>query len=145
MREGPLRFAGYAALFGKRDAGRDVIRPGAFALTLAERRDPLPLFWQHRADLRVGWVETVAEDARGLRVIASIDNPAGAAGLALARGSVSGLSFGYRARDSLRTAEGRELIAVDLFEVSLVTHPMQHGARVHLLSSPFRGGGSPQG
>ncbi len=39
-----LRFAGYAALFGRRDAGRDLIRPGAFARTLAERRDPLPLF-----------------------------------------------------------------------------------------------------
>ena len=32
-----LRFAGYAALFGKRDAGRDTIHPGAFARTLAER------------------------------------------------------------------------------------------------------------
>ncbi|MEJ2410041.1 MAG: HK97 family phage prohead protease, partial [Novosphingobium sp.] len=129
MREGPLRFAGYAALFGKRDAGHDTIRPGAFARTLAERNDPLPLFWQHRADLHVGWVETVAEDTRGLRVIAAIDNPEGAAGLALTRGAVNGLSFGYRTRDSLRTAGGRELIAVDLFEVSLVTHPMQHGAR----------------
>ncbi|MCJ2178674.1 HK97 family phage prohead protease [Novosphingobium sp. 2580] len=129
-----LRFAGYAALFGKRDAGRDVIRPGAFARTLAERRDPLPLFWQHRADLRVGWVETIAEDKRGLRVIASVDNPEGAAGRAVQRGTVSGLSFGYRARDSVRTAEGRELITVDLFEVSLVTHPMQHDARVHLIT-----------
>src|SRR5690606_33013716 len=52
-----LRFAGYAALFGERDAGRDVILPGAFARTLAARRDPLPLFWQHRADLRIGWID----------------------------------------------------------------------------------------
>lgn len=128
-----LRFAGYAALFGKRDAGRDVIQPGAFARTLAERHDPIPLFWQHRADLRVGWVETAAEDARGLRVIASLDNPDGAAGLALQRGTVSGLSFGYRVRDARRTREGRELLDVELFEVSLVTHPMQHGARVHFV------------
>ena len=42
-----MRFAGYAALFGKRDAGRDLVLPGAFAKTLAERRDPLPLYWQH--------------------------------------------------------------------------------------------------
>lgn len=130
----PLRFAGYAALFDMRDAGRDVIRPGAFARTLAERTDPLPLFWQHRADLRVGWVETVAEDERGLRVIASLDNPDGVAGLALKRSAVSGLSFGYRARDSLRSPQGRDLLCVDLFEVSLVTHPMQHGARVHLVA-----------
>ncbi|WP_232491680.1 HK97 family phage prohead protease [Novosphingobium kaempferiae] len=129
-----LRFAGYAALFGKPDAGRDVIRAGAFARSLAERRDPLPLFWQHRADLRIGWVETAAEDARGLRVVATIDNPAGAAGLALKRGTVTGLSFGYRARASHRTEAGRELLDLDLFEVSLVTHPMQHDARVHLVA-----------
>ncbi|HKR92526.1 HK97 family phage prohead protease [Novosphingobium sp.] len=128
-----LRFAGYAALFDKRDAGRDTIRPGAFSRTLAERRDPLPLLWQHRADLRVGWVETAAEDPRGLRVVVAIDNPDGAAGLALRRSTVSGLSFGYRARESLHTSEGRDLIDLDLYEVSLVNHPMQHGARVHLV------------
>lgn len=129
-----LRFAGYAALFGEPDAGRDTIRAGAFARSLAERRDPLPLFWQHRADLRIGWVETAAEDARGLRVVATIDNPAGAAGLALKRGSVTGLSFGYRTRASHRTETGRELLDLDLFEISLVTHPMQHDARVHLVA-----------
>ena len=36
-----LRFAGYAALFNRRDNGRDVIRPGAFARTLAERKGQL--------------------------------------------------------------------------------------------------------
>lgn len=130
----PLRFAGYAALFGKPDAGRDTLRKGAFARTLAERRDPLPLYWQHRADLRIGWVETVAEDARGLRVVAVIDNPDGAAGLALRRGAVTGLSFGYRTIGSRQTPQGRELLDVNLFEVSLVSHPMQHGARVHLVA-----------
>lgn len=129
-----LRFAGYAALFDRRDAGRDTIRPGAFARTLAARSDPLPLYWQHRPDRRIGWIEHAAEDARGLRVVARIDNPAGAAALALRRGAVTGLSFGYRARDAVRDERGRELRAVDLFEVSLVTHPMQHAARVHLVT-----------
>lgn len=128
-----LRFAGYAALFGKRDAGRDLIRKGAFARTLASRRDPLPLYWQHRPDLRIGWIERLAEDQRGLRVIASIDNPDGGAGLALRSGEISGLSFGYRTLGSRTSGEGRELLDVELFEISLVTHPMQHGARVHLL------------
>ncbi len=128
-----LRFAGYAALFNRRDAGRDVIRPGAFAVTLAQRDAPLPLFWQHRPDQRIGWIESIAEDARGLRVVASIDNPDGGAGAALKRGAVTGLSFGYRARSFTRDALGRELTGIDLFEVSLVTHPMQAAARVHLL------------
>ena len=129
-----MRLAGYAALFGRRDAGRDTIRAGAFQRTLAERSEPLPLFWQHRPDQRIGWVESAAEDARGLRVIARIDNPDGGAGAALRRGTVTGLSFGYRARGFTRDAAGRELTEIDLFEVSLVTHPMQHGARVHLIA-----------
>ena len=29
--DAPLRFAGYAALFDRRDSGRDTIRRGAFA------------------------------------------------------------------------------------------------------------------
>ena len=128
-----LRFAGYAAIFGKRDAGRDTIRPGAFARTLAARQQPIPLCWQHRADLRIGWVERIGEDRRGLRVVASIDNPDGGAASALERGEVTGLSFGYRTRASQVTAQGRELLDVDLIEVSLVTHPMQHDARVHLI------------
>ena len=127
------RFAGYAALFGKRDAGRDTILPGAFTQTLAGRHDPLPLFWQHQPAQRIGWIEHAAEDARGLRVIATVDRADGVAASALRRGAVRGLSFGYRARQSTHSTEGRELIAVELFEVSLVTHPLQHGARVHLV------------
>jgi HK97 family phage prohead protease len=129
-----VRFAGYAALFDRRDAGRDLIRPGAFARTLVEQKARLPLCWQHRPDLRIGWVEHLAEDARGLRVIASLDDPEGGAARALQRRAVDGLSFGYRARGYRRDRAGRELIDIDLFEVSLVTHPMQHGARVHLIA-----------
>jgi HK97 family phage prohead protease len=133
-----LRFAGYAALFDKRDAGRDTIRRGAFARTLSarasEHKGALPLYWQHRADMRIGWIERAEEDARGLRVIATIDNPQGGAAAALASGAVTGLSFGYRARDWVRDAAGRELTDLDLFEVSLVTDPMQPDARVHLVS-----------
>ncbi|HEU4820698.1 MAG TPA: HK97 family phage prohead protease, partial [Qipengyuania sp.] len=129
-----IRIAGYAALFGVRDAGRDVILPGAFAATLAGRNDPLPLYWQHRPSQRIGWIESAREDAKGLRVIARLD--AGTRGaVLLGRSAVSGLSFGYRAREFRRTPEGRELRAVELFEVSLVTHPLQHGARVHWIES----------
>jgi HK97 family phage prohead protease len=132
-----VRLAGYAALFGRRDAARDAIRPGAFARTLATRRDRLPLYWQHRSDQRIGWVESVAEDARGLRVIASVDHADGVAASALRRGT---LSFGYRAQETVHSPQGRELIAVELLEVSLVTHPLQHGARVHLVREGVREG-----
>jgi len=134
----PMRFAGYAALFDKRDSGKDTIKPGAFARTLAERerarQGPVPLFWQHRPEQQIGWIEKASEDGNGLRVIARIDNPQGGAAAALKAGKVTGLSFGYRACAFTRDREGRELRDVDLFEVSLVTHPMQHGARVHMVA-----------
>lgn len=129
-----LRFAGYAALFGRRDAARDTILPGAFIRCLAARCDPLPLWWQHRPAMRIGWIEHAAEDDRGLRVIGALDKAEGAAALALRRGAVTGLSFGYRARRFTRSFDGRALTDIDLFEVSLVTHPMQHAARVHLIA-----------
>jgi HK97 family phage prohead protease len=131
-----VKFAGYAALFDVADASRDTIRPGAFSRSLAERSEPLPLFWQHRPEQRIGWIERVSEDARGLRVIAAIDNPDGRAGAMLRTNSVSGLSFGYRARSARHSSLGRILEDVDLVEVSLVTHPLQHGARVHFIAPP---------
>jgi HK97 family phage prohead protease len=129
----PIRLAGYAALFDRVDAARDIILPGAFARSLAERRGPLPLYWQHRPDQVIGAVELVQEDRRGLRVIARLHSLASRAASALRNGTVSGLSFGYRARVYRLTPEGRLLEDVDLFEVSLVTHPLQHRARVHLV------------
>lgn len=129
-----LRFAGYAALFDIADAGRDTIRKGAFAKTLAGRITPLPLYWQHRPDQPIGVIEDIAEDARGLRVIARIDRPDSRAAALLTKGAVSGLSFGFRTRAARLSPAGRELLEIDLFEVSLVTHPLQHGARVHLVT-----------
>lgn len=127
------RIAGYAALFGVPDGARDIIRKGAFARTLAEKGGPLPLLWQHRPGQRIGSVETVAEDDRGLRVIARLDTPGSRAAALLSQGAVSGLSFGYRARGYRLLPAGRVLEDIELLEVSLVTHPLQHGARVHLM------------
>ncbi len=134
MSAGELRLAGYAALFGKPDAARDTILPGAFRRTLAERRDMLPIYWQHRPEQRIGWAEMACEDERGLRVVARIDNPDSRAADLLRRREVDGLSFGYRARSFRRTGAGRELVDIDLFEISLVTEPLQHEARVHFVA-----------
>ncbi|KLI64863.1 HK97 family phage prohead protease [Aurantiacibacter marinus] len=129
-----MKIAGYAALFDIADGAKDTIRPGAFARSLSERSHPLPLFWQHRPEQQIGSVELVEEDTRGLRVIARIDNPQSRAASALLSKSVNGLSFGYRARAFRRSPQGRVLEDIDLFEISLVTHPLQHGARVHFVS-----------
>ena len=112
-----IRFAGYAALFDRVDRGGDVIRKGAFA----GAGPPLPILWQHDPARRIGEVEMLGEDARGLRVIGRVD-------AAVSQGA--GLSFGYRVRDASH-GTNRELKALELIEVSVVTHPMQPLARVH--------------
>jgi uncharacterized protein len=129
------RFAGYAAVFNARDAGRDVIVPGAFARQLNRAGLNLPLLWQHEAQNPIGRILSVAEDAHGLRVtgeFATNAKPARDAFELVKAGAVSGLSIGYRVRraDADRKQNVRRLLDLDLIEVSLVTFPMQPHARV---------------
>ena len=113
--EGGDRFAGYAAVFDRADRSGDVIRRGAFGAV-----GSVPLYWQHDPRRVAGVIEAIGEDAKGLRVIGR------------ARGVVTGmgLSFGYRVRRSAGGAR-RELLGLELVEVSLVRTPMQPLARVH--------------
>ena len=127
-----MRFAGYAALFDRPDRGGDVIRKGAFARVLA-RAGEVPLLWQHKAGAVIGKVEHLSEDKRGLRVIASVGDAR--ASRLLGGGKVDGLSFGYRVREAKSTAGLRELVELDLVEVSLVANPMQPKARVHAVEA----------
>ncbi len=129
-----IEFAGYAGLFDIADAAKDTIRKGAFRETLAHRANPFPLLWQHKQSQQIGTIINIAEDAKGLRVIARINRMDSRPAAMLRNGSVNGLSFGYRAQDSMIHKSGRELLAIDLFEISLVTHPLQHGARVHFVA-----------
>lgn len=122
-----MRFAGYAALFGRVDQGGDVVRAGAFGRLRAD----VPLLWEHKG-AAIGRVEMLAEDRRGLRVIGTISD--GRAARLVAAGRVTGLSFGYRVR-SARGSAPRELTALDLVEVSLVAFPMQPAARVHAVAA----------
>ncbi|WP_375382387.1 HK97 family phage prohead protease [uncultured Sphingomonas sp.] len=111
-----IRFEGYAALFDRVDRAGDVFRRGAFG----EPRE-VPLLAQHRG-VAVGRVQ-VAEDERGLRVSGEVTG--GSDGVAEGQG----LSVGYRPV-TVRHGARRELLAVDLIEVSLVAQPMQPLARV---------------
>jgi HK97 family phage prohead protease len=127
-----LRFAGYAAVFGSPDKGGDVIRKGAFAEALKRATD-VPLLWQHKAGSVIGRIEHLSEDERGLRVIAAIGDAR--ATRLLESGKVAGLSFGYRVREAKSAGGLRELVELDLVEVSLVANPMQPMARVHAVES----------
>lgn len=128
-----MRFAGYAALFDRVDKGGDVVRRGAFARAVAKGAAGVPLLWQHLPGSPIGRIETLAEDARGLRVIGRLSDGTAAgreAAALLKDGAIGGLSFGYTVR-AKREGRVRELTDLDLVEVSLVTFPMQPAARVH--------------
>ena len=89
--------------------------------------------WQHKAGAVIGKVEQLREDERGLRVIASVGDTR--ASRLLGSGKVDGLSFGYRVREAKSGGGLRELIELELIEVSLVANPMQPKARVHAVET----------
>jgi len=129
-----VRFAGYAAIFDRVDRGGDIIRRGAFGVF--PQGKALPLLWQHDPLRRIGSIDHVREDRRGLRVIGSISTATRAgreAAALLSSASVKGLSFGYRVKRAVGT-NPRELLELDVAEISLVSFPMQTYAKVHFVS-----------
>ncbi len=136
---------GYASLFGEIDQARDMMMAGAFAATLQQRGvNRIPMLFQHDPAEPVGvWLE-LREDHRGLyargRLIPEVTR--GRELLSLLRaGAIDGLSIGFR------TVKGtidprtrvRRLVAVDLWEISIVTFPLLAGARVRAVKhSPPR-------
>jgi len=132
-----LGVAGYASLFDIEDHGGDVVRSGAFAASLAARGPQgVRMLFQHDAGEPVGVWDELREDGRGLyvrgRILAAA--PRGRAALALAgQGAVDGLSIGFRVRRSApRPGGGRDLLELDLWEVSIVTFPMLPQARLRV-------------
>lgn len=131
------RIEGYASLFGLRDKGGDMVVPGAYAASLtrlAARGERVRMLWQHDPAQPIGIWEEVVEDARGLhvrgRLLPEIAR-AREARVLLEAGAVDGLSIGYRTiRAEAIPGGGRKLIELDLWEVSLVTFPMQPEARI---------------
>ncbi|MCH2458297.1 MAG: HK97 family phage prohead protease [Henriciella sp.] len=125
MKPAPLLVEGYAALFGAADLSGDVVRAGAFARSL--RAGAVPMLLQHRSGAIAGRWTRLVEDGRGLFVRGLIEG--GTASRAVATG-LSGLSIGFRVRLwKPRPEGGRDLIDIDLVEISLVASPMQPLAR----------------
>ncbi|CAA0088121.1 Uncharacterised protein [Starkeya nomas] len=129
-------FEGYAALFGRVDLGRDLILPGAFSRSLAERGAPgVRMLFQHDPAEPIGTWLSLREDGVGLHVRGrlTLDVARARDVLALMRaGAIDGLSIGFRAvegRTDPRTRV-RRLSRIDLWEVSVVTFPMQPDARI---------------
>lgn len=144
-----LRFAegeagvisGYAAVWNKADSFGDVLVRGAFAASLEQHRAastrPLML-WCHDPAAPIGVWDTVAEDAKGLKVEGRLvlDATTGRDAFALLKaGAVDGLSIGFRTVKATPTRGGRRVEAMNLIEVSLVPRPSQTAARLTSIRS----------
>lgn len=129
-------FEGYASVFGITDQGGDIVAPGAFRNSLRKRpAGQIRMLWQHDPSEPIGVWDKIDEDAHGLRVQGRLlpDIARARELLSLMRaGAVDGLSIGFktiRARQQAGKA-ARMLIEVDLWEISIVTFPMNESARI---------------
>lgn len=130
--EGTPTIVGYAAVFGvEADIGgffREQLARGAFARALREKQDVRALF-NHESGRVLGRSAAgtlrLEEDDHGLLV--EIDPPDTETGrevvTLIERGDVSGMSFGFIAREEEWDEDLRTLLDVDLFDVSPVTFP----------------------
>lgn len=129
--------AGYAAVFGERNAHDELVIAGAFRLTLEEHRAAgtrPAMFWSHNPSEVIGTWTSVTEDARGLKVEGKLllSTTRGREVFEMLRAeAVNGISIGFRPRAATRAKDGtRELRDVELLEISLVALPSAPGARV---------------
>ena len=135
-----LEISGYASVFGKPDLSGDRVMRGAFAASLlAHTGRSLPMLFGHETHEPIGTWGRVIEDGHGLFVSGRILK-GGARADRIARlvteGALSGLSIGYRAkRCRARGNGGRDLLELDLWEVSIVAFPMLRDARLILTQS----------
>lgn len=131
-------FSGYGSVYDVPDQCDDVVAGGAFAesLTAWNEKGSMPaMLWQHRADQPIGVYTRMSEDTKGLfvegQLIMGVPEADKAYKLLKAK-AISGLSIGYMTRDdSIDRVTGiRTIKKADLWEVSLVTFPMNDAARV---------------
>lgn len=138
---------GYGSVFGNTDSHNDIIQPGAFAQSLAERKAQgrvLPMHVMHGVfggdGLPVGVWNNVQEDSKGLHMQGKISGTNTDAGRLLYErvkdGALGGLSIGYSVpeggSEKVATPSGpiRHIKRANLFEVSLVDDPSNPLSRV---------------
>ena len=129
-------FEGYASLFGVPDLSRDIVLPGAFRETL-QNSGPrgVRLLWQHDPAEPIGIWRILREDSKGLYAQGQL-NLATQRGRELdsliRQGAVDGLSIGFRVKRFRREPkrQSREILSLDLWEISLVSFPLLPQARL---------------
>lgn len=128
------RFEGLASVYGITDLGGDIVEKGAFNKSIKDRGAEVPILWQHDSGLSIGLGE-VHDTPKGLAISGQLElelPEAKSAYIRLKAGLVKGLSIGYKSIPDKTTMDKgiRRLKEVILYEVSLVTFPMNEKALV---------------
>lgn len=140
---------GFASTFGNIDKGYDRIVKGAFDNTIKaykENKRQIRMFFQHDYMSVIGGFPTYKSDDKGLYVEGNInlDTQRGKEAYALAKqGVLTDFSIGYYTKkynditETIQDVDGneieipvRELLDIELSEISLVTNPMNDKAIV---------------
>lgn len=122
---GNLIITGYGAIFGNIDSYKDIISAGAFAETLAEKRERIAFCYQHDIWNPIGKIQEIKEDNKGLWLKVMLSAAEEDIQTKVKEGILKEMSIGYRVIDSheeMRNGEQvRILKKVNLYEISLVT------------------------
>jgi HK97 family phage prohead protease len=127
-------FEGMAAVYGNVDLGGDVIEPGAFTRTIKNSGGKVPLLWQHDQREPIG-MGVLRDSKEGLMIQGKLvmESDVAQKALGLMKADVlTGLSIGYDTVVSEydKAKDVRKLKELKLYEVSLVTFPMNPRAQV---------------
>lgn len=143
--EGNGEFTGRASVFDLKDHGGDIVKAGAFKASMSKHKASgrMPAFLAHHdATKPIGvWTE-IEEQGNALVVMGkfALDTVAGREAYALAKmGALDGLSIGYDIPEGGshfdRQTQANVLTKLNLWEISLVTFPMNEAARVDRVKS----------
>jgi HK97 family phage prohead protease len=131
-------FEGYASVFNNKDLGNDVIKQGAFAKSIYDKKPKqIKLLYQHKTDEPIGVIDSLEEDKRGLKIKGrlAMGTQKGKEVYELMKmGALDSMSIGYKLSpedykysDKLKK---RTITNLDLMEVSMVTFPMNPKAKI---------------
>lgn len=137
-------FSGYAAVFGNKDSGGDIIEKGAFSKTIREDFDRIKILSQHTdCELPIGKPLELREDDKGLFIRGKISDTAKGRDIQtlMKDGVLNELSIGYDAVEFDYDSEQgvRRLKEIKLWEVSIVTWAMNDQAKIDEVKSLVEG------
>lgn len=121
-----------ASVFGNVDYGGDVVEPGAFTRTLSHKGGEVPILFSHDTTQPIG-LGKLKEGPRGLEINGELvmESPKAREVFALMKkGVLKGLTIGYDVLRDTVTNGVRHLQELKLYEVSVVTFPMNEMATI---------------